>query len=103
MIRLIASDDRGQTLFADTGITDDHDPPWFSARASWRAFVRTYASLNKSIRVAAIANFVFFTKIRCRSHFSPEIAGRSSRKSSISRWCGIGFQTKSRHAVKRDG
>ena len=36
MIFLIVSDDRGHPLFADTSISNHHDPAWRCTRASWR-------------------------------------------------------------------
>ena len=42
VISLVASDDCGHALFTDTSVSDDHDPPWLSARATWRALFHTY-------------------------------------------------------------
>jgi hypothetical protein len=46
MTSLVAPDNRGNLVFADAGITNDHDPPWFSARTSWRASIHCYTRLT---------------------------------------------------------
>ena len=42
VVCLVTSNDRGHPLFADTRVSDDHDPRWLSARATWRALFHTY-------------------------------------------------------------
>jgi hypothetical protein len=62
MTSLVAPDNRN-LVFADAGITNDHDPPWFSARTSWRASIHCYARLINRAGAAVITNFSVFTKV----------------------------------------
>jgi hypothetical protein len=43
----VASNDCGHALLTDTRVSHHYDPAWFSARASWRAFLPAYMGFNK--------------------------------------------------------
>ena len=70
MTPFVRPEEASNALTADTGITNDHDPPWFGARANWRVFLHGHPSSNKSVRVTAIANFAFFAKVFMSQHLT---------------------------------
>lgn len=62
MIFLIACEDRGHPLFADTTLPHHDNPAWLYARASYRAIFHGLCKFNKSVWLRAIVNLRFLRK-----------------------------------------
>ena len=62
-IRLVAHNDCGHPLFADTRVLDQYDPVWLCTRAKWSAISHALCTSSKSVRVITIRIFVFSENI----------------------------------------